>query len=115
MLLTFDLKDYHGNILDSVATGEDDERYFLEADGKWRTDGKRAKQWRALLTSFRKSDWYGFHISGCQCNQYMAAQCSTECRTMDELLHDLYGGFPKDFNPSRDERNHYRSGVAEYG
>jgi hypothetical protein len=117
MLLTLDKRDWHGEPLDNVATGEDGERYFFE-NGLWQKDGKRAKQWRALLTSFRRSDWYshnGFHISGCRCNQYLVTECKPECGTLQQLLYDEYGGFPDNFDPGKDERNQYRSSVESYG
>lgn len=120
MILTLDLKNYHGKSLTTVATGEDGKRYFKERNGLWKSDGARASEWETLYSLFRRSDWAsrrGEHVSGCPANQYLSASCNTECENLTRMLW-RYGGPPaswKEEPPSRDERNEYRSSVESYG
>jgi hypothetical protein len=114
MILELKYKSWRGRPLLTVALGADGKRYFKEGK-RWLSDGPRAREWRAMLGLFRKSDWYGFHLSGCKSNQYLAATCSEACSIMSKKLHNEFGGFPEDFKPSRDERNVYRSSLETYG
>jgi hypothetical protein len=114
MILELKYRSYVGRPLKTVALGEDGKRYFKEGK-RWLSDGPRAKEWRALLSVFRKSDWDGFHSSGCSRNQYLVSECNPECEIFTRQLFNFFGGFPENFNPKHDERNEYLSSLETYG